>query len=396
MSLPNPSHLSCNTPSTAITHNASNINVAQIVFLNPATYPDAVCNDGTAAAYAIRPGSGAAANRWVILLQGGDNCYDQASCSARAAGKPALISSTPYRSNPDLAPQMDGVQSSSPSTNPDFYDATQVQALYCSSDYWSGAKSGAGTFNPNDDATWNFQGRAILSAVIADLEQNYGLSSASEILLTGESAGGVGVYATVNDVTKLVPATARFVASSDAGFGNIAADFNASGAPPDYTSSATPFYETTGAQALALWNGHGDSACAGTAATLAAQLGCYEAAQLLAPNGTIALPMLVIEAQRDTVQLNHAGVAQADLNSGNFTPAESGYVSYFAAQMRANLVGTNASVSIFSPDALLHTEANNSTLFNTSYSFPAGSFDARQVVGAWYENPCAAQRDIAD
>src|SRR6202012_871333 len=111
-------------------------------------------------------------------------------------------------------------QGTDPSANPDFYDATQVQALYCSSDDWSGAKVARGKFNPNDDTTWNFQGHAILAAVLDDLKETRGLNDATEILFSGQSAGGIGVFVTVNDVIKLVPRQARFLATSDAGFIN--------------------------------------------------------------------------------------------------------------------------------------------------------------------------------
>ncbi len=387
---------SCTTSNATITHSAGAVNAAQIIFLDSARYPKAVCNDGSPGAYVLLPGSGAAASRWVISLQGGSECGDQASCAARAASDPQFVSSVPYRNLPPAAFQLNGIQSSSPNVNPDFYDATQVRAIYCSSDYWSGAKTGTGAFNANDVSTWNFQGHAILTAILADLKANHGLSNASEILFTGESAGGIGVYVNVNTVATLVPGTARFVAASDAGFVNGANNFSASGSPPDYTVPSPPAGGVQPGTVIALWNGSGDSVCASKATTPAAQVGCYSGAQLLGAGGTITLPMLVSEAQKDTVQLTKNGIPQADIDSGNFTVAESGYISYFASKMRSGLSNTNANVSIFSPDELLHTEANADMLFNTSYSFSNGTSTLRQVVGSWYKSPCTVQRDIAN
>ncbi len=366
----NPPASSCTTPNTTITHTDGPTNANQIIFLDPSKYPQAMCNDGS-------------------------KCVDQASCSARAASDPQFVSSVPYRSLSPAAFQLDGVQSSSASVNPDFYDATQVRVIYCSSDYWSGAKAGTGTFDASDVTTWNFQGHAILAAVLADLKANHGLSNASEIVFTGESAGGIGVFVNVNTVATLVPSAARFVAASDAGFGNGANNFSASGSPPDYTAPPLPAGTQRGTT-IALWNGTGDSVCAKTATTTAAHLACYNSSQLLGAGGTITLPMLVSEAQKDTIQLNTNGVPEADIDSGNFSAAETGYISYFAALMRSNLSSTNMNVSIFSPDALLHTESNDNMLFNASYSFPGGTSTLQQVVGSWYRSPCTVQRDIAN
>lgn len=53
-------------------------------------------------------------------------------------------------------------------------------------------------------------------------------------MLTGQSAGGVGVFANANSVSKLLPASVRYTAYSDAGFGNGTNNFSATGAPPNY------------------------------------------------------------------------------------------------------------------------------------------------------------------
>jgi hypothetical protein len=386
----------CSVPATTITHSVtSNSNPAQLVFLDPATYPQAVCNDGTPGAYVIRPGAGTAASRWVLLLQGGDDCYDQATCAARAAGTPDMVSSTPYEGVAGATLSAGGIESTNAETNPDFYDATQVQALYCSSDYWSGAKTGSGSFNANAVGTWNFEGRAILAAVIADLTTNHGLGNAQELLLTGQSAGGVGVFAMVNDVAKLMPSGVRFVASEDAGFGSPALDYNGGTGAAPYTASSTPTQTVELNEGLALWDGHGDTACA-SATAADAQASCYEGSTLLAAGGTVTLPMLVLEAQKDTVQLGTAGIPQAALNSNDFTAQETSYLSYFTQQMQTALNGTNSGVSLFAPDVLQHEQTADDGLFDTGYSFTGGTVSPQQAVKAWYQNPCAPVRNVAN
>jgi hypothetical protein len=389
---------SCTTPPVTITHTAA-ANSPQLVVLSKSTYPQAMCNDGTAGTYVLRPGAGAAANRWIIQLQGGGECFDQATCSTRAANMPTLVSSASFQADPSSAFGQSGLLGSTAESNPDFYDASVVQVLYCSSDDWSGAKTSTTSYNPDDPTTWNFQGRAILNAVIADLKANHNFSSAMEVMLTGDSAGGVGVFANTNPVAKLVPSSARFVSYSDAGFPDGGYDYLATGSAPDYDDpSAVPNQIAKRMLALPLWNGTGDPVCsAATAPDPTSQINCYSGQTLLAPNtGTITLPMLVSVSEEDTNQLGTAGIPASATSSGNLTTSEAGYVSYFAATMRTATAATNANVSLFVPDFFVHVESTDPAYYNNAVTFPAGALTLQQEVGAWYKAPCTVQRNIAN
>lgn len=147
--------------------------------------------------------------------------------------------------------------------------------------------------------------------------------------------------------------------------------------------------------ALPLWNGSGDATCAASATTIAAQINCYSGQQLLGTGGTITLPILVSVAEKDTNQLNTAGVPQANINSQTFSTAENGFISYFASSMRDNLASTNSTVSIFSANIFAHIEANDPSVFGTSQTFPSGSPSLQQAIASWYRTPCTTQRNIA-
>lgn len=388
---------SCTTAPVTITHTGT-ANSPQLVVLDTAKYPKALCNDGSAGAYVLRSGSGAAANRWIVSLQGGGECFDQATCAARSSKMPALVGTGSYQANPTSAFGQGGLLGTTAGNNPDFYDASVVQVLYCSSDDWSGNKVGAATYNPGDPTTWNWQGRAILNGVIADLTASHGFAAATEVMLTGQSAGGVGVFANANPVAKLIPSMARYVAYSDAGFPDGGQDYLATGSAPNYTSAATPNQIAKRILALPLWNGTGDPVCsAATAGDPASQTYCYSGQTLLAPGtGTITLPMLVSVSEEDTNQLGTAGFPASATMGGTLTASQAGYLSYFAASMRATTGSTNSNVSLFVPDIAVHVEATDPALYNASQVFPTGSISLQQEVGAWYKAPCSVQRNIAN
>jgi hypothetical protein len=388
---------SCSTAPVTITHTATALNSPQLVVLSKSAYPQAVCNDGTAGAYVLIPGAGAAANRWIISLQGGGECFDQPTCATRAATMPTLVSTSSFQANPSSAFGQGGLLGNTPGNNPDFYDASIVQVLYCSSDDWSGAKASATAYNPNDPTTWNFEGRAILDSVLADLKASHNFSSATEVMFTGQSAGGVGVFANTNPVAKLVPPAARYVSYSDAAFPDGGYDYLATGSAPNYDNpTATPNQIAKRISALPLWNGTGDPICsAATAPDPTSQTFCYSGQTLLAPTtGTITLPMLVSVSQRDTNQLGTAGISNADINSGS--PSTTGYINYFAATMHTSVSSTNANVSLFSPDFYVHVEATDPAYYNNPITFPAGTITLQQQIGAWYKAPCSVQRNIAN
>jgi hypothetical protein len=62
------------------------------------TDPLAVCNDGSGAALYFRKGSDV--STWLVYLQGGEWCWDAASCAARQQQAPWLMSNTGHQLEP--------------------------------------------------------------------------------------------------------------------------------------------------------------------------------------------------------------------------------------------------------------------------------------------------------
>lgn len=194
--------------------------------IDTAAFPDALCNDGSAAILYYRPYRGEAnRNRWVIGLRGGGQCSSAETCAARwcsctgAAACPNTTSFTNFDlnnmsgggrrgSNPGGILHRDG------DPNP-LEDYNHVQLIYCSSDSWIGNARAVTytTTHPIDggDVTFSmhFLGAQILEADLRTLRQDgpaalvYSLDGAPvtmpdldeavEVVVAGDSAGGAGV-----------------------------------------------------------------------------------------------------------------------------------------------------------------------------------------------------------
>lgn len=196
-------------------------------------FPDALCNDGTAAVLHFRPYRGAAnRNKWVISLRGGGFCGTGDSCAARYCGcsnaRAAQCPSVPMeeRTNFDAgnmtnaAPNTmigDGIflRDGGPTMVNPIQDYNQVRLQYCSSDVWSGTRRDVvlSAVHPVTGAAIqyriHFLGRRILDADIATLRRDGtaplvhmvggtstempDLDDAEEVIFTGDSAGGAGI-----------------------------------------------------------------------------------------------------------------------------------------------------------------------------------------------------------
>jgi hypothetical protein len=147
--------------------------------------PLAVCNDGTRGGYYFKEAiDSTMKNIYVIFLPGGGQCYDEASCQDRWDS----IGST-FMSSRGFTPTIEegGLLDSSPQNSP-FWAANKAVLSYCTSDGYMGDVAAS-------NATWNwhFRGQRTVYSMIRHLREYHGLSSTSQILLGGASAGGRGM-----------------------------------------------------------------------------------------------------------------------------------------------------------------------------------------------------------
>jgi hypothetical protein len=151
-------------------------------------FPDAVCLDGSPGAYyeSLQPNS----TKWMFWFQGGGWCYDVEGCLARSHSD--LGSSKDYAKNVSRF-TFGGPMSPNCEINPTFCDFNLIHIQYCDGASFSGNLKSPISVT-NSSAKLFFRGSQIRLAVIAHLVKRGLLSSATEVLLGGESAGGLATY----------------------------------------------------------------------------------------------------------------------------------------------------------------------------------------------------------
>jgi len=146
----------------------------------------AKCLDGTPALYYHRKGTGSGANKWFLHQQGGGWCYDLASCVSRSKGS---LGSTRF-DKPTSSLNV-GYFDLRPENNPLMYNWNAVELRYCDGASLSGDKATPTHVSNN---TLHFRGRAILDAEIKSILNDRGMSKATDVVVSGCSAGGLATF----------------------------------------------------------------------------------------------------------------------------------------------------------------------------------------------------------
>ncbi len=366
----------------AITYRHGNESPQQPIVhvLSKAKYPLALCNDGTPGAYVFRPGVGGGAKRWIIYLEGGGLCGDAASCKLRYDTTPFYMTSSGTTDGQVYPTLLEGLKSTDMAVNPDFRDANLVQLYYCSSDTWSGDRAGDGALPTDNLGRWHFRGRSIISAVLAELLPQ-GLATAEEVLLTGSSAGAIGVVSNADDVRQALPAAVRYVAMMDAGFFINYPDFDSK---TNLESTAMPtMRELELTSAVAAWGGRGDASCEAAATDSAAHTRCRSVYDVLRA-GYVQTPLFIRQSVYDMVQLKMLVPVPPQDAAGK--AALKAYGLRFAQTLVQDLKSLSG-ISVFATNDTRHGVINSTSEWSTT---TVDTLLLPAVFGAWYANPCAA------
>ncbi len=163
---------------------------------DPVRWQHALCNDQTPFVFQVWM-SPVRSNQWVVSFEGGGQCDGKYNtCAGRSKG---LVSSSgaPADHSGTWTSQNATVLNRDASVNPTFANANYVFVNYCSSDGWSGTNTTPRTVPLKNGETgqYVFTGRLNAKAMVEVLFRNYGLNDdTSELLITGNSAGGFGAF----------------------------------------------------------------------------------------------------------------------------------------------------------------------------------------------------------
>ncbi|KAL5103180.1 hypothetical protein TcWFU_007304 [Taenia crassiceps] len=149
------------------------------------------CNDGTRAGYYVRRSKDLKSRNWMIYLEGGWYCFDEATCISRQITNHALFSSRTWH----MIRYIGGVLSWDDRINPNYHNYNTIFIPYCSSDLWTGKKS-------ERTGGYYFHGSRILTAVMDDLLRQPEFINADKVVFAGSSAGGIGVMLNIDRLAR--------------------------------------------------------------------------------------------------------------------------------------------------------------------------------------------------
>lgn len=335
---------------------------APLTLLDASSAPNARCLDGSQSGYYFLAGAGANASKFTISLEGGGECVTAASCNAQLT---TALGSSKY-----FPPSLDFSNSGSQFNeaaqgSTDFASWSHVQVPYCSQDVHTGTRTA------KDPAAFNlyFAGHLVFEAVLDALDaRTPSLRDATDIILTGDSAGGIGVWPNLDYLAARYP-KARVVGAPIAGFYFFAYPYTGI----NHTSSElADFRPAAWPQHYALWESFVDADCA--AAHAADPSFC-----LLANNSFpyVTSETFAIQAQTDqVVLLAHDWLPQAYLA----LPPERAYMEEWHRNMTdvalaPMLDPTNARTGAFNAACFIHTSFSLSAPLIGGKSFMAAFSD---------------------
>ena len=83
-----------------------------------------------------------------------------------------------------------------------------LQVLYCDGASWTGSNA---TLTMHKGKQLHFRGKQNLDALLADLLSNKGMDRATEVVISGGSAGALAVYLHADAIRSVLPKSAKVV-----------------------------------------------------------------------------------------------------------------------------------------------------------------------------------------
>lgn len=333
----------------------------------------AKCLDGSRPGFYFAPASTAAANTsWVLYIKGGGWCYDEKSCLGRAATE--LGNATMFPSTFEFSGMMD----SNASVNPTFYDFNRVVLWYCDGASWSGDREKPTNVDGTD--IW-FRGRRNLVAIIRYLMETKGLDRATDVLLSGGSAGGLSTFLHADYVKTLLPSTVkRYKAAPVSGFFLLHDSF---AGEPVYPSEMEYVYNMQNS------SGGVNARCAEAAAS-----GAFMPWKCIFANYSYSYteaPIFPLNSAIDSWQMGNVFKFDKNCAKEEFKHCTAdqinslnGYMSDFLRDMTSSPAFSKAGNGAFVESCLEHCGTQTEAGFD---GYTIQGVTAKQALGAWWNSP---------
>ena len=167
----------------------------QILMKDQSSKYGAYCLDGTVPDFYYRAGTGDGKTKFHMYLQGGGWCASLNQCAERTDGH---LGSSKYDGQYSNIGAGAPYLSSNQSINPLTYNWHSIYIRYCDGTSYAGNNDTLTVYNST--LSLRFRGWRILNGVLNTLRDSYGLSTATDVLLSGCSAGALGVFFHANYV----------------------------------------------------------------------------------------------------------------------------------------------------------------------------------------------------
>ena len=319
----------------------------------------AKCLDGSPPTYDVSLNK--TSSQWVLFLEGGGWCYGATVAAATAScashgGAQWPPQSGDYDSSVVTAQvgggaDIGGLMSSDPAINPDFYTWNKVFMHYCDGSSFGGGRADPIAVSrggkPGD--LW-LRGRNNFDALVSHFSTTLGMDNATDVILSGGSAGGLAVFYNLDHFATLLPPSVRLVGFPDAGFfmdvkGETSGEYDYRG----LFQGADPVWNVTG-------SGGTNLKC--LAANAGEKWKCLMA-QYIAPH--VETPIFVMNSDYDAWQMEHVLGAQCiptptSACTGDQNASLRSFRDQFAAAITAGVTDGRPKNGVFLDSCYVHEQ----------------------------------------
>ena len=315
--------------------------------------PLAKCLDGSQAGYYYQPSSVSKDNKkWVIYLNGGGECDNEHGCIEQT--HTALGSSKYFKEYSDASGWFAG--SDDCEVNPLFCGWNHVFNPYCSQDLHSGQMATPSAY------TWGlqFSGHHVIRGILDAMDEQGGLTDADEIIVSGASAGGLGVWMNVDYIAQRYP-NAKVTGLSIAGFYFYATFYTGPGARTwDKNGTMADFRKEAWPRTFDLYSAHVNKKCE---AYYNEQGPGYNGGPCMQANQSfpfVQSPVFVVQSLSDEVVLQFHDMVPDITKQSTLEPELVDFMKMWSHNMTEALLARDRQVAgIFAAACWLHTGFNS-------------------------------------